>query len=87
MVVHSFYLLLFFCKELQILGMNDNTFFDYKRDNLIMSSSLIVEVCEIKNVQKHPNADALDIVTAKGWNCITKLDKYKKRRCCSIYST
>lgn len=40
-------------------------------------SSLIVEVCEIKNIEKHPNADRLEIVTVKGWNVITQLGQYK----------
>lgn len=33
-------------------------------------SSLIVEACRIDEVTSHPNADRLDIVTVKGWNCI-----------------
>lgn len=41
-------------------------------------SSLIVEVCKIDNIEKHPNADRLSIVTVKGWNCIVGLDQYKK---------
>lgn len=40
-------------------------------------SSLIVEVCKIDNIQKHPNADKLSIVQVKGWNCIVGLDQYK----------
>ncbi len=40
-------------------------------------SSLIVEVCEIKNIEKHPNADKLDIATVKGWNCIVGRDAYR----------
>lgn len=30
-------------------------------------SSLIVEVCEVAQVMKHDNADALEIVSVKGW--------------------
>jgi len=41
-------------------------------------SSLIVEVCKIEKVEKHPNADKLSIATVKGWNCITALDQYKE---------
>ena len=33
-------------------------------------SKLIVEVCTIAKIEKHPNADRLDIATVKGWNCI-----------------
>jgi RNA ligase (TIGR02306 family) len=40
-------------------------------------SSLIVEVCKIDNIIKHPNADKLSIVTCRGWNCIVGLDQYK----------
>ncbi len=41
-------------------------------------SSLIVEVCEISDVSKHPNADRLDIVTVKGWQCVTGNGEYRK---------
>lgn len=41
-------------------------------------SSLIVEVCKIDSVRKHPNADRLSIAECKGWNCIIGLDQYKK---------
>jgi RNA ligase (TIGR02306 family) len=40
-------------------------------------SSLIVEVCEVKNVEKHPNADTLEILEVKGWNVISKMGQYK----------
>jgi len=39
-------------------------------------SSLIVEVCEIKNVFHHPNADRLDIAEVKGWHCIVGRNQY-----------
>tara|TARA_Y100000310_G_C20688111_1_gene820408 strand:+ start:586 stop:1713 length:1128 start_codon:yes stop_codon:yes gene_type:complete len=42
-----------------------------------MSSSLIVEVCEIKKIKEHGNADALEIAEVKGWDCIVKKDQYK----------
>ena len=34
-------------------------------------SSLIVEVSTIDAIQKHPNADALDLAVIKGWQCVT----------------
>lgn len=40
-------------------------------------SSLIVEVCEIKNIERHPNADKLDVATVKGWQCIVGREQYK----------
>lgn len=40
-------------------------------------SSLVVEVCKIEKIEKHPNADRLSIATIKGWNCIVGLDQYK----------
>lgn len=48
-------------------------------------SSLIVEVCEIKNIQPHPNADRLDIATVKGWNCIVGRDNYKIGDLCVFF--
>lgn len=39
-------------------------------------SSLIVEICKIDNIEKHPNADRLEIVTIKGWKCIVGLNDY-----------
>lgn len=35
-------------------------------------SSLIVEVCEVKEVKPHSNADALDLAIVKGWQCVVK---------------
>ena len=42
-----------------------------------MGSSLIVEVCEIREIKKHSNADSLEICIVKGWECIVPIDKYK----------
>ena len=42
-----------------------------------MSSSLIVSVCEVKKVRKHPGADRLDLCEIKGWQTITGRDQYK----------
>jgi RNA ligase (TIGR02306 family) len=36
-------------------------------------SSLIVEVCQIDSVTKHPNADQLEIISVKGWQLISQL--------------
>ena len=40
-------------------------------------SSLIVEVCKVEEIFKHPNADKLSVVKIKDWNCIVGLDQYK----------
>lgn len=40
-------------------------------------SKLHVEVCKVLEVLKHPNADRLDVITIKGWNCIVGRDQYK----------
>ena len=40
-------------------------------------SKLIVEICKITKIEKHPNADRLDIATVKGWNCIVSKDNHK----------
>ncbi len=42
-----------------------------------MSSSLIVEVCEIREIKVHKNADALEILVIKGWDSISKKGEYK----------
>jgi RNA ligase (TIGR02306 family) len=44
-------------------------------------SSLIVKVCSVYSIEKHPNADRLSIVTIdneNGWKCIVGLDQYKR---------
>ncbi len=35
-------------------------------------STLVVEVCEVKEVYPHPNADALEFITVKGWPVIVQ---------------
>src|SRR3954453_23081935 len=35
-------------------------------------STLVVEVCEVKAVDPHPNADALEFITVKGWPVIVQ---------------
>jgi len=40
-------------------------------------SSLIVEVCKVKKVRNHKNADRLDIIQVKGWNCIVGRDEHQ----------
>lgn len=40
-------------------------------------SSLICEVCKVDNIEKHPNADRLEIATVKGWQCVVLKEKYK----------
>lgn len=37
-------------------------------------SKLIVEVCEVKEVKKHPNADRMAIAVVKGWNVCIQQD-------------
>jgi RNA ligase (TIGR02306 family) len=41
-------------------------------------SSLLVEVCKVDSIIKHPNADKLSVIGVKGWNCIVGLDQYKE---------
>lgn len=48
-------------------------------------STLIVDVCEIKSIEHHPNADRLDIATVKGWNCIVGRDQYKVGDWCVFF--
>ncbi len=40
-------------------------------------SSLIVTVCKVDKIEKHPNADRLSLVHVKGWQCIVGLDQYQ----------
>ncbi|MGP0064383.1 MAG: RNA ligase (ATP) [Isosphaeraceae bacterium] len=35
-------------------------------------STLVVEVCEVKSVYPHPNADVLEFITVKGWPVIVQ---------------
>jgi len=39
-------------------------------------STLQIEVCTIDEVKVHSNADSLDIVVVKGWQCVTKKGEY-----------
>ncbi len=40
-------------------------------------SSLIVEVCEIDEINEHPNADALEVAVVKGWECIVRKSSFQ----------
>lgn len=42
-----------------------------------MPTNLKVEVVEIGELEKHPNADTLSIVKVKGWQCIVKTEEFK----------
>ena len=42
-----------------------------------MSSDLIVDVCEIKEVKSHPNADKLELAIVKGWQVCIPKGQYK----------
>lgn len=44
--------------------------------------SKIATIQKVKNVRKHPNADALDIVQVLGWQVITKRDEFKEDDFC-----
>ena len=43
-----------------------------------MASSLIVEVCKIKDVKNHPSADRLDLAIVKGWQVVVGRDQFKE---------
>lgn len=40
-------------------------------------STLIVEVCEIQKVEKHSNADSLELAQIKGWQCVVPKGKFQ----------
>jgi len=41
-------------------------------------SDLKVEIVEIDKVEKHPNADRLDLASIKGWQCVVSKDSFKE---------
>jgi len=47
-----------------------------------LMAELIVEVCKIEKVERHPNADRLDVATVKGWNCIVGRHEFKEGDLC-----
>jgi RNA ligase (TIGR02306 family) len=40
-------------------------------------SSLIVEVSKIDAINKHPNADNIELAIIKGWQCVVPKGKYQ----------
>lgn len=40
-------------------------------------SSLIVEVCDVKEILPHSNADKLELAIVKGWQCVIQKGAYK----------
>lgn len=45
-------------------------------------SEMIIEVCQIKEVKEHPNADRLEICVVKGWNVISQKGRWKEGDVC-----
>lgn len=41
-------------------------------------SSLIVDVCEIKEIKPHDNSDFMELAIVKGWQCCVKKGDYKQ---------
>ena len=41
-----------------------------------MTERVMARVVVIDDVEKHPNADSLDICTIGGWKVVTKLGEY-----------
>src|SRR5437899_10767030 len=54
------------CKQ----GAHDR--YPFVREMRDAMSTLVVEVCEVKQVYPHPNADALEFITVKGWPVIVQ---------------
>lgn len=48
-------------------------------------STLSVEIKKIVDVQKHPNADRLDLIQIEGWWCVTKKGTFKKGDTCVYF--
>lgn len=40
-------------------------------------SEVKAEICTIKDIQNHANADSLEIATVMGWNCVIKKNSFK----------
>lgn len=40
-------------------------------------SSLIVQVCKVDSLEKHPNADKMAIATVKGWKTCVGIDQFQ----------
>ena len=45
-------------------------------------STLKAEICRIEKVETHPNADRLELVQVKGWNCIVSKDTFLEGDLC-----
>ena len=50
-----------------------------------MASELVVPIVELKNVRKHPNADALDLAEVLGYQVCLPKDKYKEGSVCVYF--
>lgn len=48
-------------------------------------SKLIVEVCQIEEVNPHPNADRLEVCRVKGWNVIIKKGQFQPGQLCVYF--
>lgn len=48
-------------------------------------SKLIVEVCRVEEVSKHPNADKLEICRIKGWLTVVKKEEFKQGDLCVFF--
>lgn len=45
-------------------------------------STLKVEICKIEKVEIHPNAERLDIIQVKDWNCVVQKDSFHEGDLC-----
>ena len=45
-------------------------------------STLKVEVTKIDAIERHPNADRLDLAVVKGWNCVVGRGSYRSGDLC-----
>lgn len=48
-------------------------------------STLIVEVCDVEDVRPHPNADLVEIVEVKGWQCVVGVGQFKRGDKCVYF--
>ena len=48
-------------------------------------SILKIEICRIEKVENHPNADRLEIIQVKGWNCVVSKGSFLEGDLCLFF--
>jgi RNA ligase (TIGR02306 family) len=48
-------------------------------------SSLIVEVCTVEEIRPHPNADRVEIIRVKNWECVSQIGQFEAGQKCTYF--